>query len=236
MRKLITLIILITTCLSCRQTNKNMNQEEYKQRFSEEDAVGWQAIDSLTDKLYPGQEPRHFAPILYYSLGGEDPLDGISVYQSNHQADHFHFITYGFSELYYNEESARSEYSKYGFELTFRLKKQTDQDNVTWACNLLQNLARYVFSSGKWFEPYHFIPANSPIRLDYDTSLTALVITTDPELGTIQTPNGQVQFLQLVGITTAEYETLKNNPDSAEELLQNLAKGNELLITDLDRK
>ena len=38
----------------------------------------------------------------------------------------------------------------------------------------------------------------------------------DPELGKIQTPHGEVQFLQMVGITTDEYELLKQNPKLAE--------------------
>jgi len=88
-----------------------MTKEEYKQRFTEEDAVGWTAIDHQLDQLYPDQEPKHFGPIIKYMLGGEDPLDGISIYESKEQEDHLHLISYGFSELYYNEDSAENEYS-----------------------------------------------------------------------------------------------------------------------------
>lgn len=170
-------------------------------------------------------------------LGGKDPLDGISVYESQNQEDHYHIVSYGLSELYYNEESAGKEFSKYGFEFTFRLKKK-EGDDFNWAMNLMQNLARYVFETGKWFEEFHFIPTNSPIRLDYDTNLTAIAFVLDPELGKIQTPHGEVQFLQMVGITTDEYELLKQNPKLAEteKLLDQLKINNPLLITDLDRK
>ena len=34
---------------------------------------------------------------------------------------------------------------------------ENEDDNINWACNLLQNLAKYVFKSGKWFEEFHFI-------------------------------------------------------------------------------
>lgn len=170
-------------------------------------------------------------------LGGKDPLDGISVYESQKQQDHYHIVSYGLSELYYDEESVGKEFSKYGFEFTFRLKK-VESDDFNWAMNLMQNLARYVFESGKWFEEFHFIPTNSPIRLDYDTNLTAIAFVLDPELGKIQTPHGEVQFLQMVGITTDEYEQLKQNPKTyeTEKLLDQLKINNPLLITDLDRK
>ena len=152
--------------------------------------------------------------------------------------EQFHFVTYAFSELYYDEESAGGDFSKYGFELTFRLKMEDENDNVNWVCNLLQNLAKYVFKSGKWFEEYHFIPANGPIRSEFDTEITALAFVLDPELGKIDTPHGEVMFLQMVGLTTNEYEELKQNPNTneTEKLIEKLKQTNELLITDLNRK
>ncbi len=213
-----------------------MNIDEYKKQFTEDDAVGWNCINTELMKIYSEQEPKHFAPTLPFVVGGEDPLDGISVYESEKQTKHFHFVTYGFSELYYDEESAGKEFSKYGFELTFRLKKENEDDNINWACNLLQNIAKYVFKSGKWFEEFHFIPANGPIRSGFDTEITALAFVLDPELGKIETPHGEVMFLQMVGLTTSEYEQLKQNPQTTENLIEKLKQTNELLISDLTRK
>ena len=214
-----------------------MDLDTYKKIFSEEDAVGWDAIDEVVDALYPNQEPTHYAPDFPASLGGDSYLDGISVYQSDKQEPHFHFVTYGFSNLYYDEKSAGGDYSGFGFELTFRLKKTGDK-NVTWAINFLQNIAKYVFTSGNYFEPYHVFPANSPIRLDYNTELIAVAFVLDPELGEIETPHGTVQFLQAVGITSKEFQMLKKDFSigKVEELMGHLRKDNPLLITDLDRK
>lgn len=214
-----------------------MDLDTYKKIFSEEDAVGWDAIDEVVDALYPNQEPTHYAPDFPASLGGDSYLDGISVYQSDKQEPHFHFVTYGFSNLYYDEKSAGGDYSGFGFELTFRLKK-TGNKNVTWAINFLQNIAKYVFTSGNYFEPYHVFPANSPIRLDYNTELIAVAFVLDPELGEIETPHGTVQFLQAVGITSKEFQMLKKDFSigKVEELMGHLRKDNPLLITDLDRK
>ena len=214
-----------------------MTLEEYKKQFTDDDAVGWLEIDKEFERLYPGQEPKHYAPAISYMLGGENPLDGVSVYESKKQTDHFHFITYGFSELYYDEEKVAGEFSKWGFELTFRLKPfEKDNGNPSWAIALLQNIAKYVFSSGKWFEEYHFMPANGPIRLETDTDITALVFVEDPEIPKKQTPHGEVSFLQIVGITNAEYESILDNPGTAEALVNKLKENNPLLITDLNRK
>jgi len=214
-----------------------MTLEEYKKQFSEDDAVGWLSIDKEFDRLYPNQEPKHFAPPIHYMLGGPDPLDGISIYESTKQTNHFHYVTYGFSELYYDEEKVDGEFSKWGFELTFRLKPfSEDNETPTWVIPLLQNIAKYVFSSGNWFEELHYMPANGPIRLDTETEITALLFVADPEIEKIQTPHGEVTFLQVVGITTAEFEALKENPETAEELVNKLKENNPLLITDLTRK
>ncbi len=214
-----------------------MTLEEYKKKFSEDDAVGWLEIDKEFERLYPNQESKHFAPTISYMLGGEHPLDGVSIYESKKQTDHFHFVTYGFSELYYDENKIEDEFSKWGFELTFRLKPfAEDNGNPSWVIALLQNIAKYVFDSGNWFEEFHYMPANGPIRLDTETDITALVIVADPEIEKKQTPHGELSFLQIVGITSAEYEAIKENPGTVEELVHKLKENNPLLITDLTRK
>lgn len=218
-----------------------MNKEEYQKQFTTEDTPGWQSIDHQLDKIYGSIEPRHYPPLcgLHYMAGGSDPIDGASVYDSNHQEFHRHIVSYGMSELYYDEEKAGGEFSKWGFEFTFRLVPfKDDQNDPIWAIQVMNNLARYVFSSGKWFEENHFVPANGPIRLDTETEITGFVFTLDPELGKIQTPHGEMSFLQMVGITNAEVEQLKLNPttDAVKELIDRLKVDNPLLITDLNRK
>lgn len=111
-----------------------MTKEEYKQQFTEADAVGWLAIDKELEKLYPNQEPQHYGTVIKYMLGGDEPLDGLSIYESKRQTDHFHIVSYGFTNLYYNEDFAGEEFSNCGFELTFRLKKIRNKksSDQTW--------------------------------------------------------------------------------------------------------
>lgn len=120
----------------------------------EEHMDGFSAIAKKVQELYPGQEAPYYGPMLPYMLGGDDPLDGIEVWKSEKGIPHWHYVTYGFTELYEKESDDPSE-SGYGFELTFRLKREPEEEQPpAWPMNLLQNIARYVFSSGTWRNGY----------------------------------------------------------------------------------
>jgi suppressor of fused len=80
-------------------------------------------------------------------LGGPDPLEGLSVYRNPGPPPHWHFVTYGFSELY-EKAGQDSDLSGYGFELTFRLAAGEEAEPPAWALNLLQNLGCYAFETG----------------------------------------------------------------------------------------
>ena len=90
---------------------------------------------------------------------------------------HYHFVTYGFSELY-EKESDDPEMSGYGFELTFRLACDAadDDEPPAWPLNFLQNLARYVFSTGNAFDERHHLTLNGPIALGEETGITAIML------------------------------------------------------------
>lgn len=219
-----------------------MTQKEYKNLFDEDDAVGWLEIDKVVEGIYGDQKPRHYAPPVHYMLGGEDPLDGVSIYDSKKDMFHRHLVSYGMSELYYNEEAAGGEFSKWGFEFTFRLKPfAEDGDDPTWVVNLMNNLARYVIKSGKWFEEYHVIPANGPIRMNStaEINIVGVAFVSDPELGKVQTPHGEVSFLQMVGLTANEMNriTLASSAyDEVKKVLDEIKTTNPLMITDLLRR
>jgi len=175
----------------------------------EVNTTGWDAIDQEMAKIYGDQEPKHYGTLIPYTLGGQDPLDGISVYKSETPIPHWHFVTYGFSELY-DKELQDLAVSGYGFELTFRLTRSVDEEEPpAWALNLLQNMGRYVFGSGNIFRSGDYLDANGPICLGSDTKLKALSFIEDPELSAIDTPNGRVEFLQMVGITVDELEAMQ---------------------------
>jgi len=217
-----------------------MNLKEYKQKYTTDDAPGWLAIDEKLSEVYKGQKERHHGPLcgVHYQVGGTDPIDGTSIYDVKSPEFHRHIISYGLSELYYNEEKVGQEFSAWGFEFTFRLKQKPKEKDGSWYINLMNNLARYVFKSGRWFEPFHILPGNDPIKLESQTKLTSLIFIVDPILGIIQTPHGEVTFLQIVGITDKEADRIKNSNDIIEEvktIINEMKIDNPLLITDLNR-
>ena len=200
---------------------------------------GWDAISARLGQLYPGQEPKHFGTLISHMLGGPDPLDGISAWRRTDPVPHWHFVTYGLSELY-AKESDDPKVSGYGFELTFRLAMEPGEvvdpnaEPPAWALNFLQNLARYVFQSGNVFRDGHWMTANGPIALDRETKICSMGFVTDPELaGPLATPNGSLEFLQVVGLTLDEERAAKQW--RTRNLLEVLLPHLPLWVTDLGR-
>ncbi|WP_370812242.1 suppressor of fused domain protein [Butyricicoccus pullicaecorum] len=193
---------------------------------------GWDAITQAMLALYPGQtDPIHYAPVLSYRMGGNDPLDGISIYDGG---SYYHFVTYGFSELY-EKESQHAAYSGLGFELTLKLKKDgirkrdKEYKNI---CGILQTLARMSFEDGDIFSPEEYIYTGQTTGIDADgSSQITGFLTMEDALSTMDTPNGKVQFVQLVGATDAELKALVGGNTTVSALLEKLPDG----LTDYTR-
>lgn len=198
------------------------------------DAPGWAAIDACLRQLYGNTRPIHLGTKQPWALGGPDPLDGISIYRHSGPLPHWHYIGYGMSELY-EKSSPDPDISGWGFEFTFRLVRRPDEPQPPiWPAALLQQLGRYVFDSGKRFEPGHTMRASGALATDRpDSAIRAMTFTLDPELGGIATPHGDLQFLQIVGITEEEYRAALGGNSSA--VLDHLAGRLPLHVTDIDR-
>ncbi|PPS22215.1 suppressor of fused domain protein [Brachyspira murdochii] len=213
---------------------ENLNNNE------EISTSGFDAITKTFEKIYKEQkEPLHYRPIISYELGGKDPLDGVSVYRGN---GYYHFVTYGFSELY-EKESEDKEYSGFGFELTFKLKMNEKQinntkdedasdDEVKSAVGFLQQLAGYVFESGSIFNPYQYIWTKQKEGIDskQKSKITGFITIPD-EAGEINTPNGKVIFVELVGATDSELNAIYDKKITVKELAQKIGTD----ITDYNR-
>ena len=170
---------------------------------------GWKAIEEAFLKKYPDQtNPLHMASLIKWCLGGNDPLDGISIYDGG---DYFHFVTFGLSELY-EKECEDLEYSGYGFELTMKLRKEglEDEDKeIRGICGILQAIARITFTEGDIFEPNEYIYTGQTAGMDaHSKSMLTGFVTKLDEMGEIDTPNGKVQFVQLIGATDAELKSI----------------------------
>ncbi len=166
-----------------------------------ENSPGWQAIDDACERVHGPVEPTHFSPGVRFALGGKDPLDGISCYAVT-DPPHWHFVSYGMSELY-RKESKDKERSGWGFEFSMRLQRD-EGEPPPWALSFLQNLARYVFRTGNWFQAGHHMSLNGPIAAGADTKLVGVMFVEDPHMQALDTPNGKVSFLQILGVTEDE--------------------------------
>jgi len=222
-----------------------MDLETYKKTYSGDDeaAPGWDAIDARLATIYGDREPdSHFGTVIKFMLGGPDPIDGVSIYKRDTPAPHLHYVSYGMSSLYYDEDSVGGEFSKWGFEFSFRLAVEqdampkNDDEMPVWPINLMQNLARYVYQNEKWFEDGHFLKTNGPIEANGETAMRGLLFSLDPELGSANTPHGKVDFLQLVGITEAEALHLYDTPDRVATLVEALKAASPLMVTDMARE
>ena len=199
----------------------------------DDSSPGWDAIDAALEPMYGEVDPMHWGTVVPYGHGGDDPIHGISCYPRTEPTPHWHFITYGFTDLFHKETEDPEE-SGFGFELTFRLARAaSDEQPPPWALNFLQNLGRYVFSTGNRFAVGHKMGLNGPIALGNETKITAICFADDPELGEISSEFGKAQFVQIVGITDEEYRLIQEW--STHGLVDILRKRLPLLVTDLAR-
>lgn len=154
---------------------------------------------------------------------------GCSAYDAG---AHWHFVTYGLTELWAKGPDSEPDWSGWGYELTMRVAKHEDEP-PPWPFNLLEQIARHTHTSGNMFAEGHRLDPGGPITGEPSTSLMALAFTADPGLGAIDTPNGRVEFLQVVGITAGELAEMKAT--STADVLRRFASVDPFLVTDAAR-
>lgn len=198
-------------------------------------APGWDAIDRACERVYPNQkEPRHhFASLIKWRLGGDGPLDGVSVYDGG---GYWHFVTYGLSELY-EKECEDPEISGYGMEFTLKLKKERYEDEeaeLKGICGILQSIARITFTKGELFLPYEYLYSGQTEGIDVGQSsnITGFITIPDQEFGVMETPNGRVEFVEFIGVTDGELRAVQKGETSVKGLYQELCSD----VTDYHRE
>ena len=185
---------------------------------------GWDAITNLCDKIYPNQEnPKHYGTLISWKLGGNDPLKGISIYDSG---DYWHFITYGLSELY-EKESAIKDVNGYGMELTFKLKKdnyENEENEIKCICGILQSIARITFTKGEVFNSYEYLYTGQTEGIDCNrkSNITGFITVPDDKFHEINTQNGKVNFVEFIGVTDNELKAIQRKQITVKELYKKI--------------
>ncbi|XP_030375875.1 suppressor of fused homolog [Scaptodrosophila lebanonensis] len=222
---------------------------------------GLKALIQHLQQLYPDQpNPLQVTTLLKYWLGGQDPLDYISMYNNNGDADrkvppHWHYVSFGLSDLHgdsrvhVRDAGEQSTRSGMGFELTFRLQKSETELRQelecpekpvrppTWPANLLQAIAFYCFQTGNGLCFGDNIPWRKSLDGSANTLLQNLLVAQDPQLACIETPFGTVDFCQIVGVTEEELEQASrwNGRGVLNFLRQDVQTGGEWLVTNMRR-
>ena len=196
--------------------------------------LGWDAITKEAERVYPNQtDLKHYATIHPWRFGGPDPLDGISIYDGG---DYYHFVTYGLSELY-EKVSDDKEWSGFGMEFTFKLKKdnyEKEEDEIICICNILQIIAKITFTNSELFLPYQYLYSGQTEGIDskQKSNITGFITIPDTNFNTIESPNGKVEFVEFIGVTNDELLALKDKKITVKELYEKLGTD----ITKYNRK
>lgn len=218
---------------------------------------GLQAIYSTLREIYPDQpNPLQVTALLKFWLGGPDPLDFISMFNNlgspmDGIPSHWHYISAGLSDLHGDGRvhgvGTKESPSGFGFELTFRLKKQAGESSPpSWPAELLQCLARYVFQTENALCSGDHVSWHSPLDQTRSAAgqyncnpshIQHMLMVDDPQIPPVAGPLGSVRFIQAVGICSEELQAAQHwNGPAVLELLQKVPPaGGPWLITDMDR-
>ena len=193
-------------------------------------APGWDAIQAVFEALYPGAAPLHSG--LRRDRSGNASI----AVQAWRDEEVWHLTTLGLSELW-EKESERADVSGWGMEVTMLLPREAGQESLaTWPIELLRGLAEMIDRSRILPQTGHRVD----LRRSIDPASTGpeheqlrgLVWVLDDRLGEhgeIDTPNGNLGFVRVVGISSEELAA----PEK--QLLAALARLEPPNITDLER-
>ncbi|XP_075915106.1 suppressor of fused homolog isoform X2 [Petromyzon marinus] len=155
--------------------------------------------------------------------------------------EHWVYVSFGLSDLYGDGRvhplSAPDSPSGFGFELTFRLKREPGETAPpTWPAELMQGLARYVFQSENRLCSGDHVSWHAPLD-GHDSRLQHMLLTEDAQLQTVNSPLGSVSFLQIVGVCNEELQAAQqwNGPGVIDILKSVPGAGGPWLITDMRR-
>lgn len=186
---------------------------------------GWNAIAETFDNLYPStlENTKQYGVLISWQLGGPSPLDNVRAYDGG---DYWHFVTFGLSELY-EKESENKEVSGWGMEFTFKLKKANYADEeaqIRCIVGILQDLAKLTMEEGELFQPFEYIYTGQTTGFDAEgtSALTGFITVPEPMAESIDTPNGSVSFVELIGVTDAELQGIMENQLRVRELYEKL--------------
>ena len=164
------------------------------------------AVRDSFERLYPGQTPFYYGTHIHFEDGGPDPLDGVSIFW-NPAGPHWHYVSWGLSRFGCN------------LELTLRVAARPDEIGTEPAkflgaiayqapaspITLLNMLARRMLRTKRLFGHGHWWQGTPNALPEF------VVFATDPQLGTLTTPEGTLTFLQVTSALAGTIEEMKRD-------------------------
>ncbi|MFN7132531.1 MAG: suppressor of fused domain protein [Myxococcales bacterium] len=163
---------------------------------------GRRHLDDALDRLYPTERDFRFG----VTAGeGEDeaPLAEIVAYRASKPIPHWHYVTYGLSELG-RKTSNDPSLSGFGVEYTLRLVADGEQPPF-WPMNLLRWVAARVWQTREPLDPSHSMNLPPGMLEEVSPGVEGLGFLQDAELGSIDTPNGKVTFVNVIPLAQREW-------------------------------
>ena len=120
--------------------------------------------------------------------------------------------------------------------MTMKLKEK-DTESCMWAIDMMSNLARYTYKTGRFFEPNQYVKGSgTSLHIGTDSLITALLLVNDTEAEPQTSVYRKTEFIQLVGITESEIQAIIDDRNNIPRLIELMkADGNEDLVTDMSR-
>jgi hypothetical protein len=159
---------------------------------------GTQALREALGRAHGDPSPRTFRPLLAWSMGGPDPLDGVDCF-AEPDGHAWHYVGVGLDRALPT--------SPHRVALGVRIVRRAGETQPpAWPADLLQLVARLAVTEG---EP--------PVAGDaFDLSLergdsmpAALVFADDPEVHAVESADGPVVLVHAYGITRDELDAVR---------------------------
>ncbi|MDF0480671.1 suppressor of fused domain protein [Vagococcus sp. PNs007] len=195
-----------------------------------ENAPGLDAIEKRLSKVYPLITPIYIS--IPVEKRAKSPIEGFRIYHVNNE--YFHIVSLGMSELYSKKAAFSSRYSKYGYEMTAKLKVDTVEE-CYWLLDKMIEYGEHTKNTECYFIEDEVLSSNNK-PFSSEMHYTTCIVSEDPLLGKLETIHGEVQFLQLVGATEKDVCAIKMSRDSysaTQTFLKQLKKENPEMVMDL---
>ena len=122
-------------------------------------------------------------------------------------------------------------------EFTLKLKKDEitkEEVELKGICGILQTIARITFTKGEIFRPFEYLYTGQKEGMDtkQKSKITGFITIPETKVAGIDTPNGHLDFVELIGVTDNELMAIMNKETNVKELYEKLGSD----ITDYGRE